>query len=187
VVERVNIPDALVIERCRRWVETVIVGLNFCPFAKPVVEAGRLDYVVVNEHLFEPCLLALGDELQRLSESSAIESSLVIYPNGFESFDDYLELVAIADALIEDQGYEGVFQLASFHPDYCFEGQGEDDAANYTNRSPYPILHILREDNVEKALENFPNPDKIPEKNIAFARAQGLEKMQALLDACRQN
>lgn len=182
-----NTADSLVIERCRRWVETVIVGLNFCPFAKPVVEAGRLDYVVVNEHLFEPCLMALSEELQRLSELPAIESSLLIYPTGFESFDDYLELMAIADALIEDQGYEGVFQLASFHPDYCFEGQREGDAANYTNRSPYPILHILREDSVEKALESFPNPDSIPAKNIAFARAQGLEKMRALLDACRQN
>lgn len=187
MVELVNKSDSQLIESCRRWVETVIVGLNFCPFAKPVVEAERLEYVVVNEHLFEPCLMALSEEFQRLSESSEIESSLVIYPNGFESFDDYLELVAIADALIEDQGYEGVFQLASFHPDYCFEGQGEDDAANYTNRSPYPILHILREDSVEKALESFPNPDKIPEKNIAFARAQGLEKMRALLDTCRQN
>jgi hypothetical protein len=91
----------------------------------------------------------------------------------------------IAEALLTEEGFEGIFQLATFHPDYCFEGQQTDDAANYTNRSPYPIVHILRESSVERALEGVANPEKIPERNIKFARAAGLGVMQALLDSCR--
>ena len=177
--------DESIIESCRLWVEKVIVGLNFCPFAKPVVETNRVSYKVINERSLAHCLMALSDELSALSADEGVETSLLIYPHGFESFDDYLELVEVADALLVDEGYEGTFQLASFHPDYCFDGQQGDDAANYTNRSPYPILHILREASIEKALESVANPEKIPNRNIEFARAKGLVQMQALLKACR--
>ena len=165
--------------------EQVIVGLNFCPFAKPVVESGGLVYRVVNETSYEECLLALSDEFQRLQDDPTIETSLLIYPSGFESFDDYLELLALADALIEDQSYEGVYQLASFHPDYCFEGQPVEDAANYTNRSPYPMLHLLRESSVEQALATVSSPEKIPARNVEVARAKGVDEMSSLLEACR--
>ncbi|MEI2747252.1 MAG: DUF1415 family protein [Ferruginibacter sp.] len=86
--------------------------------------------------------------------------------------------------MLEKEGYEGIFQLASFHPDYRFAGSKADDAANYTNRSPYPILHLLKEESIEKALEKFPDPEKIPDKNIAFAREKGLEYMKNLLKSC---
>ncbi|PHS73377.1 MAG: hypothetical protein COB22_01410 [Cycloclasticus sp.] len=175
-----------IIDSCRQWVEKVIVGLNFCPFAKPVVESGKVSYSVVNERLLEHCLQALSDELKRLNDDVRVETSLLIYPVGFEAFDDYLELAGIADELLIEEGFEGVFQLATFHPDYCFEGQVYDDAANYTNRSPYPILHILREASVEKALESVANPDKIPNRNIEFARTKGLDEMKALLADCKR-
>ena len=175
-----------IIASCRHWVETVIVGLNFCPFAKPVVESGGLVYRVVNETSFEACLLALSDEFQRLQLDPSIETSLLILPQGFESFDDYLELLAVADALIEDQSYDGIFQLASFHPDYCFDGQSVDDASNYTNRSPYPMLHLLRESSIEQALATIASPEKIPARNIEVARAKGVDEMQHLLEACRR-
>ena len=177
--------DNKIIASCRRWVEEVIVGLNFCPFAKPVVESGGLVYRVVNETSFEACLLALSDEFQRLQADSSIETSLLILPQGFDEFDDYLELLAVADALIEDQSYEGVFQLASFHPDYCFEGQSAKDASNYTNRSPYPMLHLLRESSIEQALATVASPEKIPARNIEVARAKGADEMERLLEACR--
>jgi len=178
--------EQTIIDECRQWVAKVIVGLNFCPFAKPVVESDTVNYLVVNERSIEHCLQALSDELKRLNADESVEMSLLIYPVGFEAFDDYLDLVEVADALLLDEGYEGVYQLATFHPDYCFEGQVYDDAANYTNRSPYPILHILREASVEKALESVPNPDKIPNRNIEFARAKGLSEMKALLADCKK-
>jgi hypothetical protein len=178
--------EQAIIEPCRQWVTKVIVGMNFCPFAKPVVESGAVSYSVVNERSLELCLQALSEELNRLYGDDSIETSLLIYPVGFEAFDDYLELAGIADELLIDEGFEGVFQLATFHPDYCFEGQVYDDPANYTNRSPYPILHILREASVEKALESVANPDKIPNRNIEFARAKGLDEMKTLLADCKQ-
>lgn len=178
--------EQAIIDPCRQWVKKVIVGMNFCPFAKPVVESGAVSYSVVNERSLELCLQALSDELNRLYDEDSIETSLLIYPVGFEAFDDYLELAGIADELLIDEGFEGVFQLATFHPDYCFEGQVYDDPANYTNRSPYPIVHILREASVEKALESVANPDKIPNRNIEFARAKGLDEMKTLLADCKQ-
>ncbi|MBV1875114.1 MAG: DUF1415 domain-containing protein, partial [Cycloclasticus sp.] len=98
---------------------------------------------------------------------------------------DYLDFAAVADALLIDEGYEGIFQLATFHPDYCFDGQKQDDASNYTNRSPYPILHLIREASIETALKNVASPDKIPSRNIEFAREKGLDEMQALLKSCK--
>ena len=178
--------EKTIIDQCRLWVANVIVGMNFCPFAKPVVESGAVSYSVINERSFEHGLQALSDEFKRLNDNDSINMSLLIYPVGFEAFDDYLDFVEMADALLLDESYEGVFQLATFHPDYCFDGQPYDDAANYTNRSPYPILHILREDSVEKALETVASPEKIPNRNIEFARAKGLAAMKALLASCRQ-
>jgi hypothetical protein len=95
-----------------------------------------------------------------------------------------LDLVAIAEDVLIDQDYEGVYQLASFHPDYCFADSKPDDAANYTNRSPYPMLHIIREASIEKALTKYPNPEQIPERNMQLTRKLGLEKLQTLLATC---
>jgi len=176
--------DQQIIERTRRWVERVIVGFNFCPFAKAEVDQGRVRYQVVTEAALEPCLMALAEACRALVEDSEVETTLLIYPAGFESFDRYLELVAIADELMIDQGYEGIFQLASFHPDYCFAGEPEDDPANYTNRSPYPMLHLIREESLEQALESYPDPEQIPLRNIEVAREQGLAAMQAVLESC---
>jgi len=176
--------ERAVIESCKQWVTDVIIGLNFCPFAKPVIESGVVNFSVINVQRLELCLQAVCDELSRLAVDNNIETRLLIYPVGFESFDDYLELAGIAENLLIDEGYEGVFQLATFHPDYCFEGQVYDDAANYTNRSPYPMLHILREASVEKVLENIADPEKIPNRNIAFAREKGMGALSVMLDNC---
>lgn len=176
--------DADIIGSCRQWVLQVIVGLNFCPFAKSVVVNDSVCYQVVKERDMAACLMALSEQMKRLITDETIETALMIYPIGFESFEEYLDLVDIANALLIDEGYDGIFQLASFHPDYCFDGQPYDDAANYTNRSPYPILHIIREASIEKALASVLNPEDIPNRNIELAREKGLSTMQALLHNC---
>tara|TARA_R110002111_G_scaffold51311_4_gene89953 strand:- start:54229 stop:54786 length:558 start_codon:yes stop_codon:yes gene_type:complete len=181
----VSTTNNTIIVSCQHWVKTVIVGLNFCPFAKPVVDANNVHYKVVDAGGFEACLMALSDELKELAEQPSRETSLLIFPVGFDVFEDYLDLLSVSQALLEDQGFEGVFQLASFHPAYCFDGQNIDDVANYTNRSPYPMLHILREASVEKALSTVAHPDKIPTRNIDVARAKGQVEMQRLLTACQ--
>ena len=108
----------------------------------------------------------------------------MIYDNAFISFDDYLDFLELAEALLLEQDYEGIYQLASFHPDYCFEGAKQDDPANYTNRSPYPMLHLLRESSIELALASYPHPENIPQKNIKSLRELGLTKIQSLLAGC---
>lgn len=168
----------------RRWVETVVVGLNFCPFAKREVDSGRVFYAVNVSQDTETLLQWLLDECQRLDENDDIETSLLILPNGFEGFLDYLDLMDLAEILMVAEGYEGVYQVASFHPDYCFADADEQDPANYTNRSPYPMMHLIREASLERALQHHPDPDSIPDTNIKLAREKGLAQMQALRQAC---
>ena len=132
----------------------------------------------------ESALETLVDELNFLDRTEGIETSLLIFPNHFADFEDYLDLVELAENLSIEQGYEGVYQIASFHPDYCFAGADADDPANYTNRSLYPMLHLLREDSISKALDHYIDPEGIPERNIAFAQEKGLRHMQLLRAAC---
>lgn len=176
--------DLQIIQSTRCWVEKVVVGLNFCPFAKREVDAERVYYGVQNDSSLEAVLTQLMLECQRLDQNPDIETSLLILPVGFEGFLDYLDLIALAEDLMVQEGYEGVYQLASFHPDYCFAGEAEEDPANYTNRSPYPMLHLIREASLEKALAHHPDPDSIPQTNIDLAREKGLEQMQTLRQAC---
>jgi hypothetical protein len=168
----------------RCWVEKVVVGLNFCPFAKREVDQDKVRYAVNESKDWASVLSGLNDEFAELDQNPQVETTLYILPYGFESFFDYLDLVDLAERLVIEQGYEGVYQVASFHPDYCFSGSDEQDPANYTNRSPYPMLHLIREASLEKALAKYPDPDAIPENNVALARSKGLTAMQALRQAC---
>lgn len=172
------------IQHTDNWIKSVVIGLNLCPFAaKAFIKAG-VRYVVVTEGSFENSLETLAEELQFLDTNATIETTLLIFPNDFADFEDYLDLTAMAEQLASDLNYDGICQIASFHPDYCFEGAEADDPANFTNRSIYPMLHLLREDSITKAVENYPDPEGIPERNIAFARKKGLAYMQALRQAC---
>lgn len=173
-----------VIEKTKAWLQQLVIGLNFCPFAKPVFDAGKIHYQVSTAKALEDCLKDLIDEAERLDGTERIETSLLIFPDALSEFDDFLDAVEIGDDLMLAQGYEGVYQLASFHPDYCFADSDEDDAANYTNRSPFPMLHLIREKSMEMALDKYPkDPDLIPEANVKLARKLGLKKMQSLLAA----
>ena len=170
----------------QNWLTAFIIAHNICPFARHVHESDRIRYQVVDSLNPEHCLEALIGECRHLDAEPATETTLLILSAACVEFDDFLDLVAIADQLLIDQGYEGVYQLASFHPDYCFADSKQDDAANYTNRSPYPMLHIIREASIEHALQTYENPELIPERNIELTRQLGLKKIRALLAACHQ-
>ncbi|GGI74805.1 DUF1415 domain-containing protein [Shewanella gelidii] len=166
------------------WVKQVIMKYNICPFARREIERASIRYAVVEARQITEALLSLIEECQYLDKHPETETTLVIYPHGFEGFYPYLDLVDLATELLTEQGYEGVYQLASFHPDYCFDEEPQDSAANYTNRSPYPTIHIIREASMEQALATYDDPESIPERNIEFAQRKGKDFFEKLLLQC---
>jgi hypothetical protein len=165
----------------KSWIDKVIVGLNFCPFAKKEIERNTVRYTISPTAQVNDALSHLLEELALLDQQLEIQTTLLIFPFGFVDFENYLDMLELANSLIDQGGYSGIYQLASFHPNYCFEGEDENDPANYTNRSPYPILHILRESSIEAVLKRYPEPESIPDNNIAKARELGSKFLQTLL------
>jgi hypothetical protein len=145
-----------------------VIGLNLCPFAKAVYVKEQVRYVVANATTPEQLLETLMDELQHLSDtdSAKIDTTLIIHPFVLGDFEDYNEFLDVADAALEDMQLDGELQVASFHPLYQFADTDINDISNYTNRAPYPILHLLREESIERAVEAFPQAEEIFEKNI---------------------
>jgi uncharacterized protein len=177
-------PSQKIIAQTKKWIIDVVVAHNFCPFAAQVMKEKNVHYEVDEHTEREDCLNTLLQELIRLDNDAAISTTFIIYPTAFSRFDDFLRLVAGAEKQLKQKSYVGTYQLASFHPLYRFAGSTDDDAANYTNRSVYPMLHLLREASLDKALEHYNNPEGIPEANIALARSKGLSAMNALRDSC---
>lgn len=177
-------PDKPYINATRIWLKTFIIEYGICPFAKRELERGSIHFKVNQDTETAACLLDLMLECDRLDKDPTIETTLLIYGRAFARFDDYLDFLELAEMLLIDQGYEGIYQLASFHPHYCFEGADHDDAANCTNRSPYPMLHLLRESSIERALTAYPHPEAIPERNIALMRKLGVANVKTLMTAC---
>jgi hypothetical protein len=175
------------ITETKNWVTQVVAGCNFCPFVARELKLDTIHYQVNTSTGPEETLLALIDECKRLDANPEIETTLLILTSGYTNFDDYLDLVNLAEDLIAARNYEGIYQVASFHPDYVFAGAAPDDPANFTNRSIYPMLHLLREESIEKVLEHFPKPESIPERNISFAKQKGFAAMEALRNACKIN
>jgi uncharacterized protein len=173
-----------VIEQTKKWITEVVIGCNFCPFAARVVKQKSVFYNVEPGTAIKGCLEAFMKEVTRLDEDITIETSLLIFPNAFTKFADYLDLVSLAEKLLKQKGYNGIYQLASFHPLYRFADTTDEDAANYTNRSVYPMLHLLREAGIDKALEHYVNPEGIPGRNINFAREKGIVYMKMLRETC---
>lgn len=171
-----------VLQETRAWLEKAVIGLNLCPFAKPVHVAGRIRYVVSQAATSETLLADLLDELRTLAaaDPEEIETTLLIHPRVLTDFLDYNDFLGVADAALEELDLVGEIQIASFHPDYQFEGTGPDDIENYTNRSPYPILHLLREASVEEAVASFPDTDRIYKANIETLRKLGIEGWRRL-------
>jgi len=173
-----------IIKQTQCWLDSVIIEHNICPFAKRERDKGSIRFVVDDAQELSSALENLVLECEHLDDNTEIETTLFILAKIGRDFNDYLDFLDIASQLLIDQGYEGVYQLASFHPDYCFSGCGEDDPANYTNRSPHPTVHIIREVSLEKALQSYPEPELIPVRNVEYCQKLGLEKMQQLLAKC---
>jgi uncharacterized protein len=167
--------------KTQQWLEQVIIGLNFCPFAKKEWVNNTIHYHVCAQVRLEKALEDFAQQCEFLQEHSELETTLMVFSLGFRDFETYLDLVDYANDLLCDLGFEGVFQVASFHPDYVFEGEDADDASNYTNRSPLPTLHLIREESMAKVLSVYNNPEQIPENNIALARDKGSKYFQQLL------
>ena len=177
-----QLPDTeLIIAKTKKWIIDVVVGCNFCPFAGREVKKNSIHYDVLHHASPELALQSVMHALQQLDENEKIETSLLILSGSYESFDDYLDLVDMVNNLLLEEDYEGIYQVASFHPQYLFAGSNNDDPSNYTNRSPYPMLHFLREDSVSKAVDSYPDIDEVPNRNIAFTQEKGLHYMIRLL------
>lgn len=174
----------LIIEQTKKWITDVVIACNFCPFAAKEVKQNRVHYETERSDDPSVCLRSLLKECKRLDDNADIETTFLIMPNAVPSFEKYLHMVTAAEKLLKKNGYEGIYQVASFHPLYLFSGAPETDAANYTNRSPYPMLHLLREESIEKVLGKYTDPGQIPERNIRFAREKGTVYMQMLLESC---
>jgi uncharacterized protein len=173
-----------IIAQTNKWIADVVVACHFCPFAAQVINAQTVHYEVVTDTAMDSCLGAVLRELTRLDGDNTIATTILIFPEGFAQFDDFLGLVALAEQRLKQKRYNGIYQLASFHPLYRFAGSTENDAANYTNRSLYPMLHLLREASIDKALEQYKNPENIPATNIAYAQEKGLSAMKELRESC---
>jgi len=172
------------IAQTQGWVEKVVVKYNICPFARKEVERGSIRYVVTEGTDKSAVMQSLLDECHFLDAHNEVETTLFIMPIGFAEFYDFLALVDLANELLALEAYEGVYQLASFHPDYCFAGDPQHAPSNYTNRSPYPTLHIIRESSMALAIQQHPDVDAIPTRNIEFADKRGNAFFVELLASC---
>jgi uncharacterized protein len=174
-------PDPIAVTR--RWLERAVIGLNLCPFAKAVHARGQVRWVLSDATTPEALLETLGEELLLLRDTpaDAVDTTLLVHPRALADFLDYNDFLETADALVESLGLDGVLQVASFHPGYQFAGNAPEDVENFTNRSPYPTLHLLREDSVSRAVEAFPDPDVIVERNVETLRKLGADGWWDLL------
>ena len=164
----------------RTWLDRAVIGLNLCPFAKPI--RNRIRYAVSEAETPEALRADLADELQTLAEADPedIETTLLIHPRVLADFLEYNDFLEVADETLEDLDLVGEIQIASFHPQYQFAGTEPDDIENYTNRSPHPMLHLLREASVEAAVDAHPDTAQINEKNVETMRALGHEGWRRL-------
>lgn len=170
----------------RMWIEDIVIGLNFCPFAKPVFDKEKIRYALSEDKDPTKILKFLDEELGFLHEKpkSELSTSILILP-AFKNFDDFLDHLALMDDYLDQTKYRGIFQLASFHPDYLFAEEEPESLSHYTNRSPYAIVHIIREEEIDVAVKFYKEVDSIPEVNKKTIEALGEEKLKKLLSKFR--
>jgi hypothetical protein len=168
-----------VINRTRAWIAAIVIGLDLCPFARRVFQADRIRYFVTDTEDQAVLWADLARELEDLASSpiSRVETTLLIHPRALQNFLDYNDFVAAADGLIKDLGLRGTIQIAGFHPQYQFAGTKADAVENYTNRSPYPMLHLLREQSISAVAADPDALGEIPRRNIETLRRLGREKI----------
>ena len=173
-----------IVAATREWVAQVVVGLNLCPFARRELEGERIRYAVSEACEPADVLAALHAELMFLLDHPEIETTLLIHPRALNQFEAYNGFLDICDGLLATLDLEGVFQIASFHPEDCFAGCSADSAENYSNRSPFPMLHLLREASVSRAVDAHPDARGIPDTNIEKLRQLGEPSLRAILAQC---
>ncbi|HEY9023492.1 MAG TPA: DUF1415 domain-containing protein [Burkholderiaceae bacterium] len=171
-----GVPAELAIAETRAWVRRAVIGLNLCPFARAVDAKDQIRYVFSDATDHETLLATLVVELQRLADTdpAVVDTTMLIHPRVLADFEDFNDFLELADAAVEDLDLDGVLQVASFHPRFQFADTEPDDITNATNRSPYPTLHLLREDSVDRAVAAFPEAEAIFERNM-----ETLEKLGA--------
>ena len=174
--------DEAVLAATRHWLEKAVIGLNLCPFAKAVYVKNQVRLVVSHARHADDLLEELDRELDLLVATAAeeIDTTLLIHPTLFEDFLDFNDFLEVAEGVVDEHELEGVIQLASFHPRFQFDGTEPHDISNYTNRSPFAMLHLLREDSVERAVAAFPDAEAIFDVNIATLEKLGIEGWKAL-------
>jgi len=172
------------IDLTRRWLERIVIGLGLCPFAASPYRTERIAYRVCDDTSLEDIYRSFLGALEALvlADPQDQETALLILSRGLPDFGDYLDGLAMLERAVEDAGLGGVIQVASFHPDYCFEGVSRDDPANFTNRSPLPMFHLIREAGLAAVLESYPDPEMIPERNVRRLREIGVRGIRDLID-----
>lgn len=176
-----NNAHSLIIEHTQTWIKNVVMGCNFCPFAAKEFNANTIRYRVLEALNSKDLKQELLAEFKVLDKDEKIATTLLIFPNQYLVFRDFLDTLADAEDILVESDYEGIYQLASFHPEYLFAGEHKDSPTHYTNRSPYAMMHILREEMLEKAIDSYPYPTEvIPDNNIKFTNQKGIEYMKAL-------
>ena len=168
-------------QQVMQWLQHIVVDLNLCPFAHHVLQSGQVRFVTLTAKKTKDILQALEAEYHYLDQHSESETSILILTHALKNFDHYLDCLDRAIEQMDRQGYTGIYQIASFHPYYCFSDTDYDDPANYTNRSPYPLFHILRETSVDRAVNSYPQIERIPENNMRLMRDLGQDKIEKLL------
>ena len=158
--------DEKIITAVELWLQRFVIDLNLCPFARRVASQGNIRFSVSHALNEDELTQTLESELELLLATPAIETTLLIHPDVLNSFYDYNDYLNQAESLLNQKQFDGVFQIASFHPQYQFAGTATDDAENYSNRTPFPVLHLLREASVTKAIDDYPDIDMIPENNL---------------------
>lgn len=173
-----------IVSSVETWLERAVIGLNLCPFARAVHVRKQIRYTVCTATEPDQLVQALTAELTYLHDCDpqVTDTTLLIHPWILEDFSDYNEFLDIADVILAGMGLEGDIQIASFHPHYQFSGTQRDDVSNYTNRAPYPILHLLREDNIDRAVASVPNTDDIYKRNIATLKTLGADGWNRLFN-----
>jgi hypothetical protein len=169
-------------QEVNQWLNNVVIGLNLCPFAAKPQRNQQIKIEVTSATNDEQLIEFIYQQLLRLDGTPAkeLETTLVVVPQMLQDFDDYLLFSDWLNAILKSEGWEGTYQIATFHPDYCFHGSEPEDSENLTNRSPYPIFHLIREESMEKALAHYPDPESIPERNIERVSSLNDEEMGRL-------
>ena len=165
------------INSTKHWINEVVIRHDLCPFARKVQVQERIDYRVDSSEDISTLMTNFLEYVEVMNRipTEEVDTAFFIVPNGLDDFEEYLDFVAMAEDFIVQLGYEGIFQIATFHPKYQFAGTAFDDVENYTNRSPCPMLHVLREDSLSKALESYENPEEIPIRNVETMKRLGLK------------